>query len=282
MSVSSNAFALGSALALLLAACPDVPAQSQQAPAEGAPRFPQAQGDARPAPGFPQTQGDARPAPMRDFQAMIENQRSRVRERVAGAMGRIEAACGQELRNFCSTVTPGEGRLLLCMQAHEDKLSSQCELALFDASRNVQQTMQRIARVAEACWSDIQAQCASADSIVQCISANRASLSPRCQAAAAELRSASQQEAPRQPSLAGAPIFSADGIKVGEVTAVKGGLDGKPQMIQAEMGSRLGLGTTTVLITPDEFEPRQDGLQLRMSAEEIEAVLQDQAVQQRQ
>jgi hypothetical protein len=37
---------------------------------------------------------------MRDFQAMIENQRSRVRERVAGAMGRIEAACGQELRNF--------------------------------------------------------------------------------------------------------------------------------------------------------------------------------------
>jgi hypothetical protein len=82
--------------------------------------------------------------------------------------------------------------------------------------------------------------------------------------------------------LAGAPIFSADGIKVGEVTAVKGGLDGKPQMIRAEMGSRLGLGTTTVLITPDEFEPRQDGLQLRMSAEEIEAVLQDQAVQQRQ
>ena len=117
MSVSSNAFALGSALALLLAACPDVPAQSQQAPAEGAPRFPQAQ-------------GDARPAPMRDFQAMIENQRARVRGRVAGAMGRIEAACSQELRNFCSTVTPGEGRLLLCMQAHEDKLSAQCELAL--------------------------------------------------------------------------------------------------------------------------------------------------------
>jgi len=270
MLVSSRAFALGPALGLLVACCPYVLAQSQQAPPpEGASRFPQAE-------------GNARPSPMRDFQEMIEKQRSQVRERVAGAMGRIEAACGTELRNFCSTVTPGEGRLLLCMQAHEDKLSNQCELALFDASRNVQQTMQRIARVAEACWSDIQTQCAGAASIAQCISEKREALSPRCQAAARELRSASQQDAPRKPSLAGAPIYSADGLKVGEVTAVRGGLDGKPQMIQAEMGSKLGLGTTTVLITPDEFEPRQNGLQLRMRADEIEAVLQDQVMGQRQ
>ena len=48
------------------------------------------------------------------------------------------------------------------------------------------------------------------------------------------------------------------------------------------MGSKLGLGTTTVLITPDEFEPRQDGLQLRLRADEIEAVLQDQVMGQRQ
>ena len=44
--------------------------------------------------------------------------------------------------------------------------------------------------------------------------------------------------------------------------AVKTGLDGRPQMIQAEMGSFLGLGTSTVLITPDELESRSDGLQL--------------------
>jgi hypothetical protein len=69
---------------------------------------------------------------------------------------------------------------------------------------------------------------------------------------------------------------------VGEVTAIKGGLDGKPQMVQAEMGGRLGLGTTTVLITPDEFEARPDGLQLRMRAEEIEAALQDQVMGLRQ
>jgi len=104
---------------------------------------------------------------------------------------------------------------------------------------------------------------------VRCISDNRATLSPRCQAAAAELRPAPVQDAQRQPSLAGAPICSADGVKVGEVTVVKNGLDGKPQMIQAEMGSRLGLGTTPVLITPDEFEARSGGLQLHMRADQI-------------
>jgi hypothetical protein len=43
-------------------------------------------------------------------------------------------------------------------------------------------------------------------------------------------------------------------------------------MIQAAMGSRLSLGATPVLITPDEFEMRTDGLQLRMRADQIEGV----------
>jgi hypothetical protein len=51
-------------------------------------------------------------------------------------------------------------------------LSSQCELALFDASRNVQQTMQRIARVAEAFGAIFRRNARALTSIVQCISAN--------------------------------------------------------------------------------------------------------------
>jgi len=270
MSVSSKALALGSAVCVLVACGPNVLAQPQQnPPSPGAPQS-------------PQTQNSARPPPMRDFQDMIASQRSQLRDRIAGAVGRIEGACREELRNFCSTVTPGEGRLLLCMQAHADKLGNQCELALFDASRNIQQTMQKIGRVAEACWTDIQMQCGGESSIAQCISEKRANLSPRCQAAAAELRPAAQQPAERDPSLAGTPIFSADGVKVGEVTAVRSGLDGRPQMLQAEIGSRLGLGTTTVLITPDELQSRSDGLQLRMRADEIEAVLQNEITGQRQ
>lgn len=277
MSVSSKALALGPAVCVLLACGPYVLAQPQQNPPQGAPQAPQAG-----APQAPQASTTARPSPLRDFQDMIANQRSQLRDRIAGAVGRIESACREELRNFCSTVTPGEGRLLLCMQAHEDKLSNQCELALFDASRNIQQTMQKVGRVAEACWNDIQTQCGGESSIAQCISEKRANLSPRCQAAAAELRPPAQQEAQRDPSLAGTPIFSADGVKVGQVTAVRSGLDGRPQMIQAEMGSQLGLGTITVLITPDEFQSRADGLQLRMRADEIGAALQNGMTGQRQ
>jgi hypothetical protein len=108
----------------------------------------------------------------------------------------------------------------------------------------------------------------------------RALLSPACQAATAELRPASQQasspQQQQQRSLAGLPIYSSDGVKVGEVTAVKTGLDGQPQMVQAEMGSLLGLGTNTVLITPDELQARSDGLQLRLRADQIRSVLQEQ------
>ena len=266
MFFSSKSLAVGSVVSVLLACGTAAVAQSQQTPPAAAP----------PAAG-------GQSSPLRDFRQMIEKERAQARDRVAGAVGRIEAACREELRNFCSTVTPGEGRLLLCMQAHEDKLSNQCELALLDASRNVQQTMQRVSRVAQACWSDIQAQCAGESSVIRCMAEKRPALSPNCQAAAAELRPAAQPpEQQRRPSLAGMPILSADGVKVGEVTAVKSGLDGNPQMIQAEMGNRLGLGTTPVLITPDEFEMRAEGLQLRMRADEIEAVLQEQLAGQRQ
>jgi Cysteine rich repeat len=230
--------------------------------------------------GSPQVQSEsAKPSPLRDVQQMIEAQRSQMQSRVAAAAERIQNACRTELQNFCSTVTPGEGRLLLCMQAHEDKLGNQCQLALFEASRNIQQAARRVERVADACWSDIQTHCGGDSSIVQCMNEKRSLLSPACQAAVAELRPASQQASSpqqQQRSLAGLPIYSSDGVKVGEVSAVKTGLDGRPQMIQAEMGSLLGLGTNTVLITPDELEARSDGLQLRLSADQIRSVLQEQ------
>jgi hypothetical protein len=263
MPLNSKSPAIAASICVLAACSGVVSAQPQQGPPQAGPQF-------------PQSQGEARPPAMRDFQEMIESQRSQARGRIAEAVGRIEAACSDELEKFCSTVTPGEGRRFLCMQAHEDKLSTQCELALFDASRNVQQMVQRLGRIAQACWTDIQMQCGGEASVAQCIRDKRALMSPRCQTAAAELRPPAQQEPQRNPSLAGMPIYSADGVQVGEVTAVKNGLDGKPQMLQAELGRRLGLGTIPVLITPDEFEMRADALQLRMRAEQIEAVLQEQ------
>jgi hypothetical protein len=242
-------------------------AQTQQPPTKEAPALPQFQ------------TRDTRQSPSPDLQQMREAQQSQMRGRVAAAIERVQSACREEMRNYCSTVTPGEGRVLLCMQAHEDKLGNACEFALFDASRNIQQTVHRVERIADACWGDIQANCAGGGSVGQCIDEKQASFSQPCRAVLAAVKPAppqQQQTARQQPNLTGVAIFSADGMKLGEVTGVRMGLDGKIHLIQAEMGSLLGLGTSSVIITPDELEWRGDSMQLRMGAEQVRSVLQGQ------
>jgi hypothetical protein len=224
-----------------------------------------------------QFQRDGQQSPTPDLQQMRQAQQSQMRSRIAVAIERLQGSCGEEMRNYCSTVTPGEGRVLLCMQAHEDKLGKACELALFDASRDIRQAMNRVERIADACWGDIQANCAGSESIGQCITEKQASFSQACKAVLATVRPPTQQQAARpQADFAGVPIYGADGMKLGEVTGVRRGLDGKVQLIQAEIGSLLGLGTSSVIITPDELEWRGDGVQLRMGAEQVRAVLQGQ------
>jgi Golgi apparatus protein 1 len=225
---------------------------------------------------------DGQAGPSKDFQQMREAQRTQIRERIAAGIQKVQAACRNELTNYCGSVTPGEGRLLLCMQAHEDKISNQCGMALFEASRNIEQAAHRVEKIADACWGDIQRLCTGGGSIGQCVMQNQASLSPGCQAVVAAIQPPAQQQAQQQqqqPSLAGMPIYSADGMKLGEITGVRMGMSGQVQLIRAELGSQLGLGTSTVLMTPDELQWTGDKLQLRMNAQQVRNVLQQQSQQ---
>jgi hypothetical protein len=72
----------------------------------------------------------------------------------------VVESCATELEAYCSTVTPGDGRLLLCTAAHEDKLSGQCTVALYQASVIMQELTNTIAYLAESCATDIEAYCA--------------------------------------------------------------------------------------------------------------------------
>lgn len=243
-------------------------AQSQQTPTKEAPPFP-----------LPQYQ--MREPQQSSQQPSQQSNMSTVRDRISAAIERVQGACRKELTNFCGNVTPGEGRLLLCMQAHEDKLSNQCELALFEASRNIEQTVHRVERIAEACWNDIQAHCASGGSVGRCVIDKSASLSPSCRAVVAAVQQQGLQAS--QPSqqqqrlaLTGRPIFSSDGVRLGHVTDVRTTSDGNVQMIQAEFGGMLGLGTTSVLITADEFEQMPDRLQLKMESNQVWSAIQGQ------
>lgn len=45
----------------------------------------------------------------------------------------ILGACKQDIKQFCSQVPPGEGRIKACMKAHLHELSEPCKEALFQA-----------------------------------------------------------------------------------------------------------------------------------------------------
>jgi hypothetical protein len=92
--------------------------------------------------------------------------------------------CNAELVRYCAEVTPGEGRLLACLYAHGDKLSGQCEFALYDAAARLERAINAITYVASECRSEIQTRCANVQPgegrIAQCLKDNASELSPGC------------------------------------------------------------------------------------------------------
>jgi cysteine rich repeat protein len=49
---------------------------------------------------------------------------------VSAAQGPIRQACSVEIQNYCSDVTPGDGRLRACLASHRDQLTQACRDAL--------------------------------------------------------------------------------------------------------------------------------------------------------
>jgi hypothetical protein len=111
--------------------------------------------------------------------------------RIAAAVKTIESACGSDVKTYCSTVTPGEGRLVYCMLAHEDKISTKCEYALYKAQRDAGRALDRVEQAAEACWQDIEKLCANVPEgggrIAQCLVDNKTKLRKACAATLAKL-----------------------------------------------------------------------------------------------
>jgi sporulation protein YlmC with PRC-barrel domain len=77
-------------------------------------------------------------------------------------------------------------------------------------------------------------------------------------------------------NLVGLPIYSADGAKLGDVTAVQIAPDGKLQAVQVEMSYVLGFGASSVLISPDDLQWRDNHIQLPLPADQVRAILLEQ------
>jgi len=108
--------------------------------------------------------------------------------------GPVETAmegCKKELDTYCKTVTPGEGRILACLYAHEDKLSGRCVYALYDAASQLERTVMALRYLANECKSDITTLCADTEPgegrILKCLDKNQAEVSSRCKQAAKDV-----------------------------------------------------------------------------------------------
>ena len=99
----------------------------------------------------------------------------------------VVKGCDKELKTYCKDVTPGEGRGLACLYAFSDKLSAQCEYALYDAAAQLERAINALAYAANECRDDLTKYCADIKPgqgrLVQCIEKNDAKVSSRCKQA---------------------------------------------------------------------------------------------------
>ena len=92
--------------------------------------------------------------------------------------------CKNELKSYCEGVTPGEGRILACLYAYGDKLSGQCEWALYDAAAQLERAIAALTYVTNECANDLNQFCANVAAgegrLVKCIEQNKDKISKRC------------------------------------------------------------------------------------------------------
>lgn len=102
----------------------------------------------------------------------------------------LVTSCESDIKNYCSQVTPGEGRMLHCMAAHEDKISGQCEYAFYQAASLLEQLSVAISYVAQECETEIQTLCNDVNigdgRILACLAEHEEDVGESCKTAVAE------------------------------------------------------------------------------------------------
>ena len=84
-------------------------------------------------------------------------------ETVDEMIERLAEICEPEITSYCSEVTPGEGRLLACFFAHQDKISPRCEYALYDAAAKLEDFAAAVTYLAAACDEDLDTYCSEVE-----------------------------------------------------------------------------------------------------------------------
>ncbi len=109
-----------------------------------------------------------------------------------GPLEMVMDGCKTELGTYCKGVVPGEGRILACLYAFEDKLSNRCEYALYDAATQLERAVNALAYMAGECRDDLKNYCSDVKPgegrLLNCLDRNGARLSVRCKQAMTDVK----------------------------------------------------------------------------------------------
>jgi len=99
-------------------------------------------------------------------------------------LANVRKACQKELSSFCKGVPEGEGRVLACFYAFQDKVSDKCIYALYDASAQLERAVTAVKYAASQCKDDLQKYCTDVKlgqgRGLSCLKKNEKSVSQNC------------------------------------------------------------------------------------------------------
>ncbi len=102
----------------------------------------------------------------------------------------IFESCAKDLETYCAAVTPGNGRTLACIYAHEDKVSDECDAATENAASLLDWFFETMRYVYDRCADDVQKHCAGTEfgggRIFSCLNEKSSELTDACKKLAAE------------------------------------------------------------------------------------------------
>jgi len=103
----------------------------------------------------------------------------------------VVKGCQEEIEKYCKDVTPGDGRVLACLYAHNDRLSGKCEFALYDAAAQLERAVAALTYVANECENDLDNFCKGVDPgeerLLKCLEKQGDKVSKRCREAIEEV-----------------------------------------------------------------------------------------------
>ena len=109
---------------------------------------------------------------------------STVLQKLTARIQKLESSCGDDIKKFCSGVTPGGGHVVNCLEAYEDKISPKCSFELDEAELDLQETGDELKEALRLCQGDIAKLCGDTrpgeGRISACLASNKASVSQTC------------------------------------------------------------------------------------------------------